>query len=87
MPCQWRRPPQANFAGGVFLVVLQPFKVGDFVTAAGVTGTVEEIGLFAPAPDVEILTFNPIGSSARCASVLQQPALLASVLRHERTDP
>jgi small conductance mechanosensitive channel len=37
----------ANFAGGVFLVILQPFKVGDFVTAAGVTGTVEEIGLFA----------------------------------------
>jgi small conductance mechanosensitive channel len=37
----------ANFAGGVFLVILQPFKVGDFVTAAGVSGTVEEIGLFA----------------------------------------
>jgi small conductance mechanosensitive channel len=37
----------ANFAGGVFLVFLQPFKVGDFVTAAGVTGVVEEIGLFA----------------------------------------
>jgi len=37
----------ANFAGGVFLVILQPFKVGDFVTAAGVTGAVEEIGLFA----------------------------------------
>jgi small conductance mechanosensitive channel len=37
----------ANFAGGVFLVILHPFKVGDFVTAAGVTGTIEEIGLFA----------------------------------------
>lgn len=37
----------ANFAGGVFLVILQPFKVGDFVTAAGLTGTVVEIGLFA----------------------------------------
>jgi small conductance mechanosensitive channel len=37
----------SNFAGGVFLVILQPFKVGNFVTAAGVTGTVEEIGLFA----------------------------------------
>jgi small conductance mechanosensitive channel len=37
----------SNFAGGVFLVILQPFKVGDFVTTAGVTGTVEEIGLFA----------------------------------------
>jgi small conductance mechanosensitive channel len=37
----------SNFAGGVFLVILQPFKVGDFVTAARVTGTIEEIGLFA----------------------------------------
>lgn len=37
----------SNFAGGVFLVILQPFKVGDFVTAAGITGTIEEIGLFA----------------------------------------
>jgi small conductance mechanosensitive channel len=37
----------SNFAGGVFLVILQPFKVGDFITAAGVTGTIEEIGLFA----------------------------------------
>lgn len=37
----------SNFAGGVFLVILQPFKVGDFITAAGVTGTVESIGLFA----------------------------------------
>jgi small conductance mechanosensitive channel len=37
----------SNFAGGIFLVILRPFKVGDFVTAAGVTGTVEEIGLFA----------------------------------------
>jgi small conductance mechanosensitive channel len=37
----------SNFAGGVFLVILQPFKVSDFITAAGVTGTVQEIGLFA----------------------------------------
>jgi len=36
----------SNFAGGAFLVILQPFKVGDFITAAGVTGTVEAIGLF-----------------------------------------
>lgn len=37
----------ANFAAGAFLIVLRPFKVGDFVTVAGVTGTVTEIGLFA----------------------------------------
>jgi small conductance mechanosensitive channel len=37
----------SNFAAGAFLVFLRPFKVGDFVTAGGVTGTVESIGLFA----------------------------------------
>jgi len=36
----------AHFAAGAFLVVLRPFKVGDFVEAGGVTGTVEEVGLF-----------------------------------------
>jgi small conductance mechanosensitive channel len=36
----------ANFAAGAFLVVFRPFKVGDFVSAGGVTGTVDEIGLF-----------------------------------------
>jgi small conductance mechanosensitive channel len=41
----------ANFAAGAFLVVLRPFKVGDVVSAAGVTGTVEEIGLFATTID------------------------------------
>ena len=41
----------SNFAGGVFLVILQPLKVGDFVTAGGVTGTVHEVGLFASSID------------------------------------
>jgi small conductance mechanosensitive channel len=36
----------AHFAAGAFLVVLRPFKVGDFIEAGGVTGTVTEIGLF-----------------------------------------
>jgi small conductance mechanosensitive channel len=40
-----------NFAAGAFLVVLRPFKVGDFVTIGGITGTVREIGLFATALD------------------------------------
>jgi small conductance mechanosensitive channel len=37
----------SNFAAGVFVIVLRPFKVGDFITAGGVTGTVKEIGLFS----------------------------------------
>ncbi len=36
----------SNFAAGAFLVVLRPIKKGDFVSAGGVTGTVEEVGLF-----------------------------------------
>lgn len=36
-----------NFAAGAFMLVLRPFKVGDFVTAGGITGTVKELGLFA----------------------------------------
>jgi small conductance mechanosensitive channel len=36
----------SNFAAGAFLLVLRPFKVGDFVSAGGITGTVHEIGLF-----------------------------------------
>src|SRR5215475_494892 len=41
----------ANFAAGAFLLVLRPFKVGDFITAGGVTGTVHEIGLFVTTLD------------------------------------
>lgn len=37
----------ANFAAGAFLVILRPFKTGDFVSVAGQTGTVRQIGLFA----------------------------------------
>lgn len=36
----------SNLAAGIFLIVLHPFKVGDFISVAGVTGTVREIGLF-----------------------------------------
>lgn len=43
----------ANFAAGVFLVFLRPFKVGDMISAGGVTGTVIEIGLFATTLDTE----------------------------------
>ena len=35
-----------NFAAGAFMLVLRPFKVGDFVSVGGVTGTVHELGLF-----------------------------------------
>jgi small conductance mechanosensitive channel len=49
----------ANFAAGAFIIVLAPYKVGDFITAGGVTGTVKEIGLFVTTietPD-NVMTF------------------------------
>ncbi len=36
----------ANFAAGVMLILFQPFKVGDFIEAAGAKGTVREIQIF-----------------------------------------
>jgi small conductance mechanosensitive channel len=37
----------SNFASGIFLLLLKPFKVGDLVSVGGVTGSVMELGLFA----------------------------------------
>jgi len=41
----------ANLAAGVFMIVLRPFKAGDYVVAGGVEGTVHSIGLFVTAID------------------------------------
>jgi len=52
----------ANFAAGVLLLVLRPFKIGDFVEAGGVTGSVQDIQLFTTiltTPDnVKVLVPN-----------------------------
>jgi len=36
----------ANFAAGAFLIVFRPFRVGDYISVAGLSGTVKEIGIF-----------------------------------------
>ncbi|MBZ5610457.1 MAG: mechanosensitive ion channel family protein [Acidobacteriia bacterium] len=53
----------SNFAAGVFLVLLRPFKVGDFITAGGITGTVTEIGLFVTVIDSLDNVHNIVGNS------------------------
>lgn len=37
----------ANVAGGLMLLIFRPFRSGDSIISAGVTGKVDEIGLFA----------------------------------------
>ncbi len=36
-----------NFAGGVLILLLKPYKIGDFIEAQGFTGTVKEIQIFS----------------------------------------
>lgn len=36
----------SNFAAGVIIIAMRPFRVGDFIEAAGVSGTVEGIQIF-----------------------------------------
>ena len=44
----------SNVASGVMILVLRPFKVGDYVETGGVGGTVKEVGLFR----VELATLD-----------------------------
>ena len=41
----------SNFAAGAFILVLRPFKVGDYVVAGEVEGTVRMLGLFSTTID------------------------------------
>ncbi|MBF6986969.1 MULTISPECIES: mechanosensitive ion channel family protein [Cupriavidus] len=61
----------SNFAAGAFLVVLRPFKVGDFVTIGGVTGTVREIGLFATSLDTPDNVQTVIGNNKIFSDTIQ----------------
>jgi len=36
----------ANFAGGILILLLKPFKIGDFISAQGIDGTVKDISIF-----------------------------------------
>ncbi|MEX1082375.1 MAG: mechanosensitive ion channel domain-containing protein [Halofilum sp. (in: g-proteobacteria)] len=49
----------ANIAAGVMLLLLRPFRVGDYVDANGHAGTVDEVGLFT----TEMTTFDGIYQS------------------------
>ena len=53
----------SNFAAGVFLIMLRPFKVGDFITANGVTGTVKEIGIFSSTINTSDHVLTIIGNN------------------------
>lgn len=41
----------SNFAAGVFLLLLRPIRVGDFIAAGGTIGTVRKVGMFVTIVD------------------------------------
>ena len=65
-----------NFAGGVILLLLRPYRVGDFITAQGQSGTVREIGLFSTkitTPDNRIVYIPNSGISTSIIDNASQP--------------
>ena len=61
----------SNFAAGAFLVFLRPFKVGDAVTVAGVTGTVDAIGLFGTTLNTPDNVLTIVGNSKVFSDTIQ----------------
>ena len=61
----------ANFAAGAFLVFLRPFKVGDFVSAGGVTGTVDAIGLFGTTLNTPDNVLTIVGNNKVFSETIQ----------------
>ena len=58
-------------AAGCFLIVLRPFKVGDFVIAGGITGSVKEIGLFATTINTPDNVFTLLGNAKVFSDTIQ----------------
>jgi small conductance mechanosensitive channel len=80
----------ANFAAGVFLVILRPFKTGDFVTVGGVTGTVRDIGLFGTTLNTPDNVLTIVGNGKIFSDTIQNYSSneyrrvdLAAQLAHE----
>jgi len=53
----------SNFAAGIFPIILRPFKVGDFISVGGVTGTVRAIGIFGTTIDTPDNVHTIIGNN------------------------
>ncbi len=73
-----------NFAAGAFMLVLRPFKVGDFVSVGGVAGTVQELGLFGTTIVTPDNVLTTVGNGKIFADTIQNFSALP-VRRVDRT--
>ena len=65
----------SNVAAGLMLVFLRPFKIGDWIEAAGMSGSVREIGLFTTVID----TFDNVFISVPNSSIWS-----SNIVNHSR---
>lgn len=61
----------SNFAAGVFLILFKPFRVGDVVAVAGISGTVVEVTMFATTLNTADNVRTTIGNNAVSTSIIQ----------------
>ncbi len=66
-----------NIAAGIMLLLLRPFKVGESISAGSITGTIEEIGLFA----TELKTYDGLYVLAPNSSLWNTPVTNYSRLK------
>ena len=71
-----------NIAAGIMLLVLRPFRVGEYVQVGEVAGTVEDIGLFAS----RLRTADGVYLLAPNSTLWNQPVLNFSRNAARRTD-
>jgi small conductance mechanosensitive channel len=60
-----------NFAAGAFLIIFRPYKVGDYVVAGGVEGTVTEIGMFNTVVNSPDNVVHVVGNSKVSTEVIK----------------
>jgi small conductance mechanosensitive channel len=53
----------ANFAAGIFIILMRPYKVGDHISGGGVDGIVREIGLFTTTFDTIDNVYTIVGNA------------------------
>lgn len=72
----------ANIAAGVMLLFLRPFRVDDFIDAEGISGTIEEVGLFV----TEMRTFDGLFVSVPNSQLWNRTIINFSRNRTRRLD-
>lgn len=71
-----------NFASGILLLVFKPFKVGNYIDAAGISGTVHRIGIFTTT----LTTIDNKVIIVPNSNIYQDSIINYSAMEHRRID-